>query len=104
MKFLKSIYYEKYTKKSYAISNVDLIIDRIFANNSTLTGSIGVFGIVPNTKKFLNEKLGIYIETVKTHKHSDLGIGYRRLSDEEVSVIQNSVEDIYKTFIRCSSQ
>ena len=32
MKFLKSIYYEKYAKKSYAISNVDLIIDRIFAN------------------------------------------------------------------------
>ena len=73
--------------------------DRIFANNSTLTGSIGVFGIVPNTKKFLNEKLGIYIETVKTHTHSDIGIGYRRLSDEEVSVIQNSVEDIYETFI-----
>ena len=73
--------------------------DRIFANNSTLTGSIGVFGIVPNTKKFLNEKLGIYIETVKTHKHSDIGMGYRRLSDEEVSVIQNSVEDIYETFI-----
>jgi len=73
--------------------------DRIFANNSTLTGSIGVFGIVPNTKKFLNEKLGIYIETVKTHKHSDIGIGYRRLSDEEISVIQNSVEDIYETFI-----
>ena len=73
--------------------------DRIFANNSTLTGSIGVFGIVPNTKKFLNEKLGIYIETVNTHKHSDIGMGYRRLSDEEVSVIQNSVEDIYETFI-----
>ncbi|MGY8987714.1 MAG: signal peptide peptidase SppA [Flavobacteriales bacterium] len=73
--------------------------DRIFANNSTLTGSIGVFGIVPNTKKFLNEKLGIYIETVKTHKHSDIGMGYRRLSDKEVSVIQNSVEDIYETFI-----
>ena len=35
----------------------------------------------------------------KTHKHSDIGIGYRRLSDEEVSVIQNSVEDIYETFI-----
>ena len=73
--------------------------DKIFANNSTLTGSIGVFGIVPNTKKFLNEKLGIYIETVNTHKHSDIGMGYRRLSDEEVSVIQNSVEDIYETFI-----
>ena len=73
--------------------------DKIFANNSTLTGSIGVFGIVPNTKKFLNEKLGIYIETVNTHKHSDIANGYRRLSDEEENVIQNSVEDIYETFI-----
>ena len=73
--------------------------DKIFANNSTLTGSIGVFGIVPNTKNFLNEKLGVYIETVKTHKHSDIANGYRKLSDDELNVIQNSVEDIYKTFI-----
>ena len=73
--------------------------DKIFANNSTLTGSIGVFGIVPNTKNFLNEKLGVYIETVKTHKHSDIADGYRRLSDDELNVIQNSVEDIYETFI-----
>lgn len=73
--------------------------DKIFANNSTLTGSIGVFGIVPNTKNFLNEKLGVYIETVKTHKHSDIANGYRKLSDDELNVIQNSVEDIYETFI-----
>ena len=73
--------------------------DKIFANNSTLTGSIGVFGIVPNTKNFLNEKLGVYIETVKTHKHSDIANGYRKLSNDELNVIQNSVEDIYETFI-----
>ena len=62
--------------------------DKIFANNSTLTGSIGVFGIVPNTKNFLNEKLGVYIETVNTHKHSDIANGYRKLSDDELNVIQ----------------
>ena len=73
--------------------------DKIFANISTLTGSIGVFGIVPNTKNFLNDKLGVYIETVKTHKHSDIANGYRKLSDDELNVIQNSVEDIYETFI-----
>ena len=73
--------------------------DRIFANNTTLTGSIGVFGIVPNTKDFLNEKLGVYIETVKTHKHSDIGLGYRKLNDEEVAVMQGSVYEIYEKFI-----
>ena len=73
--------------------------DRIFANNSTITGSIGVFGVVPNNQKFLNEKLGIYIDTVNTHKHSDIANGYRRLNDDELSVIQNVVEDIYETFI-----
>jgi len=73
--------------------------DKIFANNSTITGSIGVFGVIPNNKKFLNEKLGIYVDTVNTHKYSDLGRGYRSLTTYETDVIQQSVEDIYETFI-----
>ena len=73
--------------------------DKIFANNTTLTGSIGVFGIVPNTQKLLNEKIGVYIDTVNTHKYSDLGNGYRKLTKYELDVIQNSVEDVYETFI-----
>ena len=73
--------------------------DKIFANNTTLTGSIGVFGIVPNTQKLLNEKIGVYIDTVNTHKYSDLGSGNRKLTKYELDVIQNSVEDVYKTFI-----
>jgi len=73
--------------------------DKIFANNTTLTGSIGVFGIVPNTQKLLNEKIGVYIDTVNTHKYSDLGSGNRKLTKYELDVIQNSVEDVYETFI-----
>ena len=73
--------------------------DKIFANNTTLTGSIGVFGIVPNTQKLLNEKIGVYIDTVNTHKYSDLGNGNRKLTKYELNVIQNSVEDVYETFI-----
>ena len=72
---------------------------KIFANHSTITGSIGVFGVVPNNQRFLNQKLGVYIDTVNTHKHSDIANGYRKLSESEISVIQNSVEDIYNTFI-----
>ena len=73
--------------------------DKIFANHTTLTGSIGVFGIVPNSKKLLNEKIGVYIDTVNTHKYSDIGRGNRKLTNFELDVIQESVEDIYETFI-----
>lgn len=73
--------------------------DKIFANHTTLTGSIGVFGIVPNSKRLLNDKLGVYIDTVNTHKYSDLGRGNRRLTNFELDIIQESVEDIYETFI-----
>ncbi len=78
--------------------------DKIFANNTTLTGSIGVFGIMPNVKEFLNDKLGVYVDTVNTHKYSDLGTGFRQLTSYERSVIQKSVEDIYSTFISHVSQ
>ena len=73
--------------------------DKIFANHTTLTGSIGVFGIVPNSKRLLNDKLGVYIDTVNTHKYSDIGRGNRRLTNFELEIIQESVEDIYETFI-----
>jgi len=74
--------------------------DKIFANSTTLTGSIGVFGIIPNTQKLLNEKIGVYIDTVNTHKYSDLGRGNRKLTKYEFDVIQNSVKDVYDTFIK----
>ena len=46
--------------------------NKIYANANTITGSIGVFGIVPNFKQLMNDKLGIYIDTVNTHKYSDI--------------------------------
>lgn len=73
--------------------------DRIFANTTTITGSIGVFGVVLNSQELLNDKLGIYIDTVNTHKYSDIGGGSRRLTTYERFVIQTSVENIYETFI-----
>jgi len=73
--------------------------DTIVAQPTTLTGSIGVFGLMFNAKKLLNEKIGINIETVNTNKHSDVGSMFRPLTDEERNMIQKSVEDIYTTFI-----
>jgi len=72
--------------------------DRIVANPTTLTGSIGVFGIIPNMSKFYKNKLGISIDTVNTSKYADMGTN-RPLSDFEKNKIQTRVENIYTTFI-----
>lgn len=73
--------------------------NKIYANANTITGSIGVFGIVPNFKELMNEKLGIYIDTVNTHKYSDIGRGDRKLTEYETGIIRGSIEDVYTTFI-----
>jgi len=72
--------------------------DSIIANPTTLTGSIGVFGMIPNLKDFYKNKLGINIDTVNTNKYSDIGIN-RKLSEFEKNKIQMQIEDIYDTFI-----
>jgi protease-4 len=61
--------------------------DRIFAQPNTITGSIGVFGMIPNMQKALQDKLGITIDTVNTYKHSDVGSTLRPASKEEFDYI-----------------
>lgn len=73
--------------------------DRIFAQPNTITGSIGVFGMIPNVQKALSEKLGITIDTVNTNKHSDVGTILRGATSDEYQYIQQSVEHIYDVFI-----
>lgn len=73
--------------------------DRIFAQPNTITGSIGVFGMLPNAQKALSEKLGITIDTVNTNKHSDVGTILRGVTAEEHAYVQQSVEHIYDVFI-----
>ncbi len=73
--------------------------DRIFAQPNTITGSIGVFGIIPNAQKALSEKLGITIDTVNTNKHSDVGTILRGVTKDEHEYIQQGVEHIYDVFI-----
>jgi len=72
--------------------------DTIVANPTTITGSIGVFGLIPNLQHFYKNKLGITIDTVNTHKYADMGAN-RALTAFEKAKIQESVEDIYTTFI-----
>lgn len=72
--------------------------ERIFAQPNTLTGSIGVFGLIPNIQKMLSNKFGITIDTVNTNKYSDIG-ALRPLSQKEMDYVQSSVEKVYETFI-----
>ncbi|MEC9209398.1 MAG: signal peptide peptidase SppA [Bacteroidota bacterium] len=72
--------------------------DSIVANPTTLTGSIGVFGMVPNLQKFYKNKLGITMDTVNTSKYADIGMK-RPLTNFEKNKIQKNVEHVYNTFI-----
>ncbi len=74
--------------------------DSIFAQPNTITGSIGVFGIIPNMKNFFNNKLGITFDGVKTGKFADLGTVSRPLTDAEKMIIQNEVNKIYSNFTK----
>jgi protease IV len=73
--------------------------DYIFAQPNTITGSIGVFGILPNLSKMYKNKFGITIDTANTNKHADLGTLNRAVMENERSVIQDGVESVYTTFI-----
>ena len=74
--------------------------DSIFAQPNTITGSIGVFGIIPNMQKFFNNKLGITFDGVQTGKFADLGTVSRPLTDAERMIIQLEVNKIYDTFTK----
>ncbi len=72
---------------------------KIFASPTTITGSIGVFGLIPNAGKLLNQKLGISTETVNTNKNSDFPSVYRPMEIYEKEVMQLSIEKVYSDFV-----
>ena len=72
--------------------------DYIFSNETTLTGSIGVFSMVPDMSKAINDKLHINITPVNSNKHSDMLSGMRPLNEQEIAYMQASVERIYGKF------
>ena len=78
--------------------------DWIIANPTTITGSIGVFGMVPNMQEFFNDKLGITFDNVKTNRFADLGSISRPLTNAERQIIQESIGQIYNTFIEHVAQ
>ena len=72
--------------------------DKIYASPNTITGSIGVFGIMPNLEELMTDKIGITFDNVKTNKFADLGSVNRPLTQEEYDIIQKGVVDVYNTF------
>jgi len=73
--------------------------DAILANPTTITGSIGVFGTIPNLSGLLSDKIGITFDNVSTNEHSDMPSITRKMTPFEVSLMQNYVESTYETFI-----
>lgn len=71
--------------------------DRIFAQATTITGSIGVFGVIPYTGAMMENKLGLTFDRISTNKHSVLTTN-RKLSEEEFALIQRNVDEIYDDF------
>jgi protease-4 len=73
--------------------------DTIVAQPNTITGSIGIFGILFNVQELVNDKLGVTTDVVSTGELSDFGNMARPLTEVERTIIQSSVEDGYETFI-----
>jgi protease-4 len=72
---------------------------KIYAGPNTISGSIGVFGLLPNAGELLEKKLGLSTETVKTNKNSDFPSVYRPMNTYEKEIMQKSIENIYSDFV-----
>ncbi len=77
---------------------ISCFADTIVAQPTTITGSIGAFGLFFTGEELMHDKLGINIESVKTNRHSDLGTFDRSLTDSEKRLLVNQVDQIYGTF------
>lgn len=72
---------------------------KIYADPVTVSGSIGVFGMIPNFGRLLKDKLGISTETVNTNSNSDFPSVFRPMNSLEQQVMQKNIESIYGDFV-----
>jgi protease-4 len=75
----------------------------IFAEPNTITGSIGVFGVIPYTGRMLTNKLGLTFDRASTNSHSVMSLN-RKLTDRELSLVQEEVDQIYLQFMKNVSE
>ena len=78
--------------------------DKIYSNASTLTGSIGVFSMIPDLGDVVKDKLHVTITPVNSNSHSDMYNGFRPLNQKELDYMQASVENIYDKFTKLVSE
>ena len=74
--------------------------NRIFAEPTTITGSIGIFGMIPNASELMTEKIGLKFDVVKTNKMSDFGTMARPFNEAESAQLQKMIERGYDTFTK----
>ncbi len=72
--------------------------NKIVSQSNTITGSIGVIGVVFNVERFMKDKLGITFDGVKTGKYANLGNANKKMTEDERAIIQEAVDDIYDDF------
>lgn len=73
--------------------------NKIFADVNTITGSIGVFSVLLNVQKTMENKIGLNFDRVVTSKFADLGSGVRPMEDDEKLIFENDVRRIYRNFL-----
>jgi protease IV len=83
---------------------IAMACDTIVAHPNTITGSIGVFGMFANLAPFLDNKLGITIDRVKTGPYADMPSVTRKLTEVEKQIVQQQVERIYLDFTTKAAQ
>ena len=77
--------------------------DWIVAEPTTLTGSIGIFGMFPDASELMNDKLGLNVATVKTNEYADIGGYYRPFNEKESALLQGYINRGYELFTkRCA--
>lgn len=104
----EALQYFKSKKKPFYVSMADYAAsggyyiscsaDKIYADVNTLTGSIGIFGMLPCIKGLLNDKLGITFSTVSTNPNADMGTITQPLTPQQHAALQRSVDDGYALF------
>lgn len=77
--------------------------DRIFAERTTITGSIGIFGVIPSFSELVENKLGVHMASVKTNENGDMAAVGKKLTPAQRAALQNMVNEGYELFTkRCA--
>lgn len=72
--------------------------EKIFASPNTITGSIGVFGMLPYAQELLEDKMGLAYDDVRTHSHAGIGLE-AKLDEVQMEAMNESITDIYEDFV-----